>query len=152
MSCLGVDLAKLSNNYILVAGAKMLGLALVSMSCTIAVCYLAALIAAGVGRDLRENVYRKVLSFANQDIEQFSTASLITRTTNDVTNVTMAIVMLLRIVFYAPIIGAGASSKCFTQARTWRGSSPSPWAQPPSSGTTFAVAMPKFKGMPEACR
>ena len=145
---LGVDLAKLSNNYILVAGAKMLGLALVSMSCTIAVCYLAALIAAGVGRDLRENVYRKVLSFANQDIEQFSTASLITRTTNDVTNVTMAIVMLLRIVFYAPIIGAGGIIKVFHT------SSDMAWiiavavgAISLVMGTIFAVAMPKFKGM-----
>lgn len=145
---LGIDMGKLSNNYILLAGAKMLGLALLSMACTIGVCYLAALIAAGVGRDLRDDVYRKVLSFSNEDIEKFSTASLITRTTNDITNVTMAIVMLLRIVFYAPIIGAGGIMKVFNT------SSGMAWiiavavgAISLVMGTVYAIAMPKFKGM-----
>lgn len=145
---LGIDLGKISNCYILISGAKMLGLALTSMACTIAVCYLAAFIASSVGKELRSNVYRRVLSFSNEDIEKFSTASLITRTTNDVTNVTMAIVMLLRIVFYAPIIGAGGIVKVFGT------SSGMTWILAVAvgiislvMGTVFAVAMPKFKGM-----
>ncbi len=145
---LGIDLGKLSNRYILLAGAKMLGLALLSMACTIVICYLAALIAAGVGKNLRGDVYRKVLSFSNEDIEKFSTASLITRTTNDVTNVTMAIVMLLRIVFYAPIIGAGGVIKVFNTSpgMAWI-LAVAVGAISLVMGVVFAVAMPKFKGM-----
>lgn len=145
---LGIDLGKISNRYILISGAKMLGLALASMACTIAVCYLASVIASSVGRELRGNVYRRVLSFSNEDIEKFSTASLITRTTNDVTNVTMAIVMLLRIVFYAPIIGAGGIVKVFgtNSGMTWI-LAVAVGVISLVMGIVFAVAMPKFKGM-----
>lgn len=107
----GSDLESMQNKYILFAGLKMLGLALASMISTIAVGYFSAKIAAKLGRDLRKNVFSRVVSFSNSEIDKFSIASLITRSTNDIQQIQMLMVMLLRIVFYAPIVGIGGVFK-----------------------------------------
>lgn len=107
----GSDLESMQSKYILFAGLKMLGLALASMISTIAVGYFSAKIAAKLGRDLRKNVFSRVVSFSNSEIDKFSIASLITRSTNDIQQIQMLMVMLLRIVFYAPIVGIGGVFK-----------------------------------------
>lgn len=108
---IGIDTDKLQSNFILNAGGKMLLLALLSMVATVIVGLLAARVAAGLGRNLREKVFRKVTSFSNTEFDKFSTASLITRSTNDIQQVQTLMVMLLRIVFYAPILGIGGVIK-----------------------------------------
>lgn len=107
----GMNLESLQNNYIILTGLKMLALALVSMVATIAVGYIGARVAAKLARDLRGNVFKKVVGFSNNEFKKFSTASLITRSTNDITQIQMVMVMLLRIVFYAPILGVGGVIK-----------------------------------------
>jgi len=104
---LGMDTDRLQNNYILRIGGMMLLLTLLSGVCTIAVGYLSARTAAGSARDVRRDLFRKVESFSNTELNKFSTASLITRTTNDITQIQMVVVMLVRMVFYAPILGVG---------------------------------------------
>ena len=85
----------------------MLLLTLLSGVCTIAVGYLSAKTAAGAARDIRRDVFRKVESFSSAEFNTFSTASLITRSTNDITQIQMVIMMMVRMVFYAPIMGIG---------------------------------------------
>lgn len=104
---LGMDTAKLSSSYILNIGILMLLLTLVSVVCTIAVGFIAARTAAGLGRDLRRNVFQRVESFSSTEFDKFSTASLITRSTNDITQVQLVVFIMVRMVFYAPIIGVG---------------------------------------------
>ena len=104
---LGMDTDKLQTNYILRIGGLMLLLALLSGVCTIAVGYLSAKTAAGTAREIRRDVFRKIESFSNTEFNTFSTASLITRSTNDVTQVQMVVMLLVRLVFYAPILGVG---------------------------------------------
>lgn len=118
---IGIDTDRLQTRYIFVEGAKMLLLALVSMSAAIAVGFIASRIAAGFGRDLRGGVVRKVLTFSNAEMDQFSTASLITRSTNDIQQIQMMLVMLVRIVCYAPIIGVGGVVKVVgtNSSMTW---------------------------------
>lgn len=118
---IGMDTNKMQNHYIFVEGAKMLLLALVSMSAAIAVGFIASRVAAGYGRDLRGGVVRKVLSFSNAEMDRFSTASLITRCTNDIQQIQMMMVMLIRIVFYAPIMGVGGVVKVVgtNSSMTW---------------------------------
>ena len=108
---IGMNTDKLQNNYILVAGAKMVGVALVSMASTVCVGYLGARVAAKMGRNLRKQVFSKVVSFSNNELDKFSTASLITRSTNDIQQVQMLMVMLLKVVFYAPILALGGVIK-----------------------------------------
>ncbi|WP_395548360.1 MULTISPECIES: ABC transporter ATP-binding protein [unclassified Lacrimispora] len=96
-----------NTSYILKVGFQMLGIALISACCTIVVGFIAARIAAGVSRDLRQDIFTKVESFSNTELEKYSTSSLITRTTNDITQIQQLIVMVIRIVFYAPIMGVG---------------------------------------------
>ncbi|WP_338752345.1 ABC transporter ATP-binding protein [Bacillus sp. FJAT-52991] len=108
---IGINTDKLQSNYILITGAKMLLLSLVSMAAAVTVGLLAAKVAAGLGRNLRKKVFRKVTSFSNAEFDQFSTASLITRSTNDIQQVQTLMVMMLRIVFYAPILGIGGIIK-----------------------------------------
>ncbi len=104
---LGMDTAAIQRQYILTTGLKMLGVALLAAVCTITVCLLSAKIGAGLGRDLRSAVYRKVSDFSNAEFDQFSTSSLITRTTNDITQVQMLVVMAIRMMVYAPVMGIG---------------------------------------------
>ena len=108
---IGIDTDKLQTNYIFTSGAKMLGIAVISMLATVAVGYLAARVGAGVSKAIRKDVFKKVVSFSNVEFEKFSTASLITRSTNDVQQIQMFMVMLIRMVLYAPILGAGGVLK-----------------------------------------
>lgn len=107
----GMDTEQLQNNYIIMSGLKMIGLALLSMTATILVGLLGSRVAARLAQDLRSKVFNKVTDFSTTEMKHFSTASLITRTTNDITQVQMLMVMLLRVVFYAPIIGVGGVIK-----------------------------------------
>lgn len=145
---LGMDTGKIQTNYILIAGLKMLGLALLAMVATILVGFLSARIAAGLGRDLRSIVFSKVVSFSNAEFDKFSTASLITRSTNDVQQIQMTLVFLFRIVFYAPIIAIGGVIKVLNTNVSMT------WIIAMAVilifilvGTLFVVAMPKFKLM-----
>lgn len=101
---IGIDLDNLQNKYILKSGGQMLGIAILSMFVTIIVTYLAAKVAATLGKILRNNVYEKVMSFSNEEMKKFSTASLITRSTNDIQQIQMMMVMILRFIFYAPMM------------------------------------------------
>lgn len=116
-----IDMDKLQMEYILMSGVKMLGLAFLGMAAAIAVTFLSARVAAVLGRNLRNSIYRKVISFSGRELNQFSTASLITRSTNDVQQVQMLFTLLFRIVLYAPILGIGGVYKVFQTdaSMTW---------------------------------
>jgi ATP-binding cassette subfamily B multidrug efflux pump len=104
---LGMDTARIQREYILQIGGIMLLISLLSGACTISVGFLASRTAAGAARDIRQAAFEKVESYSSTEFDKFSTASLITRSTNDVTQVQMVIFMIMRMVFYAPIIGVG---------------------------------------------
>jgi ATP-binding cassette, subfamily B, multidrug efflux pump len=104
---LGVDATRLQNDYILRIGGLMLVITLLSAVCIVAVGYLAARTAAGFARDIRRAQFARVESFSNTEFDRFSTASLITRSTNDVTQLQMIVFMMIRMVFFAPILGIG---------------------------------------------
>lgn len=104
--------------YILKTGLKMLGVALIIAACTVFVTLLASRIAASCGRDMRRDVFGKVIRFSSKEFNDFSSASLITRCTNDIQQVQILIIMMLRMVFYAPIIGIGALIKVLDTGRT----------------------------------
>lgn len=108
---LGMNTDHIQNRYLFENGAKMLFVALASAALAVAVGFLASRVAAGFSRDLRRDVFGKVESFSNAEFNRFSTNTLITRTTNDVQQIQMVLVMILRIVIYAPIIGIGAIIK-----------------------------------------
>lgn len=110
---LGVDMDHVQIQYILTTGAKMLGLAFLGMAASVLVGLMASRVAASNGRNLRGRVFKKVVGFSNSEFDKFSTASLITRSTNDIQQIQMLTVMLLRMVLYAPIIGVGAVFKVF---------------------------------------
>ena len=107
----GINTDKLQSNYVIMAGLKMVGIALISMVATVIVSFIAARVGAALGRNLRKDVFKKVVGFSNAEFDEFSTASLITRTTNDIQQILMLVVMGLRIVFYAPILGVGGVIK-----------------------------------------
>lgn len=145
---LGWDMGDYQNSYMLRTGGKMIGMSVVMMAAAILAGMLAAYTSAGVGRDLRDKVFKKVVSFSNSEIEQFSTASLITRSTNDIQQIQMVEVMLLRIVIYAPIIGIGGVIKV-ASTRTGMG-----WIIGVAVGAIIlvvgilmSVTLPKFKKM-----
>lgn len=104
---IGINTSDLQNSYILTAGMYMLAISLFSGVCTVGVGYLSAKTAAGTARDLRRALFERVESFSNTEFDKFSVSSLITRTTNDITQIQTLIVMMIRIVFYAPILGIG---------------------------------------------
>jgi len=112
---LGMNTDKLQNNYILNVGAWMLVLTLLSALCTITVGYTSARIAAGVARDLRRDTFQRVENFSSTEFEHFSTASLITRTTNDVTQIQMVTMIMIRMIFYAPMMGIGGILKVLSK-------------------------------------
>ncbi len=116
---IGIDVEEMQIGYIATTGLKMLGLALASMVLTIASVFLTSRIAAFFSRDLRSKVVNKVMTYSNTEFESFSTASLITRSTNDIQQIQMLIVMLLRIVFFAPIMGIGALAKVSGNDMSW---------------------------------
>lgn len=148
LSAQGADMNKIQMTYIFEKGVQMLGLALLIAAITVAVGLLAAQTAALFGMNVREKVFRKVVSFSNAEMDKFSTASLITRSTNDIQQVQMVIVMMLRMVLYAPIMGVGGVIKV-TKTGTGLG-----WiifvavaAVIMLVTVLMAVAMPKFKAM-----
>ncbi|NCB62943.1 MAG: ABC transporter ATP-binding protein [Clostridia bacterium] len=147
-TALGMDLGDVQMSYLLSAGAQMLGLSLVMVACAVLVGLLAAKTSARVGMTLRGTVFKKVVSFSSAETGKFSTASLITRSTNDIQQIQMVMVMLLRIVIYAPILGIGGIFKVMT---TDTGMS---WIIGVAVGlvvlvvvTLMSLAMPRFKKM-----
>lgn len=143
---LGMDIEKVQSNYILTTGGIMVLLALGSMVAAVSVTLIAARVAAGFGKNLRGMVFGKVVRFSNAEFDQFSTASLITRSTNDIQQIQTLMVMLLRIVFYAPILGVGG---IFRVVRTDTGMS---WIIAVALAAIlslvvvmFGLAIPKFK-------
>lgn len=147
-TAVGINMETMQRNYILKTGAKMLALALLAMAVAIGVTFLAARIAAKVSRDLRSQVFHKVISFSSAEFDKFSTASLITRSTNDIQQVQMLIVMMLRMVLYSPILAAGGIYKVFTTNAKMS------WTLAVGVGailivvvTLFTTVMPKFKLM-----
>ena len=147
-AALGMDTGALQTNYILRIGALMLLLTLLSGACTIAVGFLSARVAAGLSRDLRRNVFERVENFSSSEFDKFSTASLITRTTNDITQIQIVVVMGMRMFIYAPIIAIGGIIRAI-------GKSPNMWwiialAVVAMFGlivTIFSIALPKFKAV-----
>ena len=110
---LGMDMDDLQFRYLFTTGAKMTGLAFLGMAASILVGFLASRVGAATGRDLRGRVFHKVVGFSNNEFDHFSTASLITRSTNDIQQIQLIIVMLLRIVLYAPILAIGGIFQVF---------------------------------------
>ena len=108
---IGLDTGSVQTGYILRVGLLMLLITLGSAAASVAVGFLSARIAAGMGRDVRRQLFEKVESFSSAEFDRLSTASLITRSTNDITQIQMMMVMLFRVVFYAPILGVGAVIK-----------------------------------------
>ena len=145
---LGMDMNQMQFHYLFATGGKMLALALLGMLASVLVGLLASRVGASTGRDLRGKVFRKVVGFSNNEFDQFSTASLITRSTNDIQQIQMLIVMLLRIVLYAPLIAIGGIYKVFQTNVSMS------WIIALAAilivlvvSVLFIVAMPKFKIM-----
>lgn len=107
----GIDLNSLQNHYVFKTGAIMILVALVGMAATIAVVYISGRVGAGLARDLRSDVFKRVVDFSNVEFNKFSTASLITRSTNDIQQIQVFTAMLIKMVFYAPILGLGGVLK-----------------------------------------
>ena len=144
---LGVDTDKIQNDYILLSGFQMLGVALVSMISAVSIMFLSSRVAARLGKTLRDKVFKKVISFSNAELNEFSTASLITRSTNDIQQIQQLIAILFRVVVYAPIIGIGGFVKVLTSADNSMA-----WIIGVAIiailfivATLFAVAMPRFR-------
>ena len=108
---IGINMNQLQNNYIFKSGITMLSIALISLLVTIVVGFIGSKVGAGVGTSLRKDVFRKVVSFSNVEFEKFSTASLITRSTNDIQQIQNFTVMIVRMILYAPILGIGGVLK-----------------------------------------
>ncbi|TCU68139.1 ATP-binding cassette subfamily B protein [Tissierella praeacuta] len=104
---IGINMRKTQSNYILYTGGVMLFIAFLSMAASISVGFISARVSASLGRNLRDKVFRQVTAFSNSEFDDFSTASLITRSTNDIQQVQMFSMLMLRMVFYAPILGVG---------------------------------------------
>ncbi|MBE5966806.1 MAG: ABC transporter ATP-binding protein [Lachnospiraceae bacterium] len=144
----GVNLSSIQNRYILFVGVKMLALALGIMVISILVTLLASRVAGRLGKDLRSKVFQKVLSFSNKEMDQFSTASLITRSTNDIQQVQSMFVMMIRIVLYSPILAIGGIFKVLQTNNSMT------WILAAGVAVIFAliltlmiIALPKFKLM-----
>ncbi|MGL4773246.1 MAG: ABC transporter ATP-binding protein [Clostridium sp.] len=145
---IGINISSLQNVYILKTGGTMLLIALLSMTATVIVSFLGAKVAATLGMNLRGKVFKKVVSFSNTELDKFSTASLITRSTNDIQQIQMLMVMLLRVVFYAPILGIGGVIKVLNTDTSMA------WIIAVAVMAIlslvillFALAMPKFKAL-----
>jgi len=105
-------------NYIVQTGIKMVLLTLLSAACAVATGYFAARVAANATRDMRFDIFKRVQTFSNPELDKFSPASLITRTTNDITQIQMLIVMMVRMLFYAAIMGIGGTIKAVSESHT----------------------------------
>lgn len=145
---IGVDVSSIQTAYMLRIGLLMLLLTLASIACSIAVGFISARIAAGLGRNLRKKLFEKVESFSNAEFDKFSTASLITRSTNDITQIQLLMVMALRFVFYAPMMAIGGIIKVLGTDRSML------WIIAIAVGVLitlmiiiFTIAIPKFRSM-----
>jgi len=143
---IGVDLGSIQNRYMLRIGILMFLLTLGSVAASVCVGYISAGISAALGRNLRKGLFERVESFSNAEFDKFSTASLITRTTNDITQIQMLMVMLFRFVFYAPIMGIGGVLRVINADTSML------WIIAAAvatmlmlMGTMFMVALPKFR-------
>ena len=143
----GINTDNIQNNYIFKTGLQMLGIAFITMICAVTIMLLSSRVAAKLGKTLREKVFKKVTTFSNAELNQFSTASLITRSTNDVQQIQQLITILFRVVVYAPIIGIGGFVRVLTSADNSMA-----WIIGIAIlailfivATLFAIAMPRFK-------
>ncbi len=145
---LGMNMDEIQMNYIWRIGILMLLMTLISVLCIIGVSYLSAKTATGMARDIREDLFIKVESFTNIEFDKFSTASLVTRSTNDITQIQMIIIMLVSIVFYAPILGIGAIFHAMSSASSmwWLIAIPVV-ALISIIIMVFIIALPKFKSI-----
>lgn len=144
---IGIDTDSLQNQYIIIAGLKMLVISLIIMISAISIMCLSARVAARLAKTLREKVFKKVLSFSNKEFSEFSTASLITRSTNDIQQIQGLIAILFRVLVYAPIIGIGGFLRVLNQSDNSMA-----WIIGVAIvailfvvGTLFIIAMPRFK-------
>ena len=144
----GIDVDAMQIQYLMTSGLKMLAMALVIMLAAVSVTFLSSRVAAFLGRNLRNGVYRKVISFSGEELNHFSTASLITRSTNDIQQVQLVFAMIFRIILYAPILGVGGVLKVLQTdvSMTWI-LGVAVVAILILVGFLFAVAMPKFKAL-----
>jgi len=145
---LGLDVDKMQNDYILSTGFWMLMVSLLSAASTIVVSLLSARIGAGAAKDIRYDVFSKVENFSNSEFVKFSTASLITRTTNDIIQIQLVLIMMIRMVFYAPIMGTGGIIRALDTSPSMS------WIIVLAVivllgliAVIFAIALPKFKKM-----
>jgi ATP-binding cassette subfamily B protein len=146
LEAIGIDTAKIETDYIIKTGLLMILITLLSAASTIMVGFLAAKVAAGSAKDIRRDIFSKVENFSNSEFAEFSTASLITRTTNDVTQIMLVIVMIIRMVFYAPILGVGGVLRALEKSASMS------WIIALAViillglvAIVFAIALPKFK-------
>ncbi len=143
---LGVNIAKVQSNYILNVGVLMLLVSLLSGACTVSVGFIAARTSAGFARDVRQGVFKKVESFSSTEFDSFSTASLITRTTNDITQIQMVVFMLIRMGIYAPILGVGGVIRAIDKsASMWWIIALAVLILIGLIAIVFVIAVPKFK-------
>lgn len=148
---MGVNTDNLQNKYIIVSGLKMLGISLIIMISAISIMLLSARVGAKLAKTLREKVFKKVLNFSNKEFSEYSTASLITRSTNDIQQIQNLIGMLFRVLIYAPIIGVGGFLRVLRQSDNSMA-----WIIGIAIlailfviGILFVVAMPRFKKLQE---
>lgn len=143
---MGLDLDQIQTNYMLKTGAIMVGLALLAMAVAVTVVLLSAKLAARLSRILRDHIFKKVMDFTNSEFDKFSTASLITRSTNDIQQIQMFVTMMFRIVVFAPLMGLGGIYKVLKTNvdMTWT-IAIGVVAIMTVILVLFTVAMPKFK-------
>lgn len=144
---IGINTDNLQNKYIIISGLKMLGISLIIMISAISIMCLSSRVSARLGKHLREKIFKKVLSFSNKEFSEYSTASLITRSTNDIQQIQNLIALLFRVVVYAPIIGIGGFIRVLAQSDNSMA-----WIIGVAIlailfivATLFILAMPKFK-------
>ena len=148
---IGIDTDNLQNKYIIIAGLKMLGISFIIMASAISIMCLSARVAAKLAKTLREKTFKKVLKFSNKEFSEYSTASLITRSTNDIQQIQGLIAILFRVLVYAPIIGIGGFLRVLRQSDNSMA-----WIIGVAIlailfvvATLFIIAMPRFKKLQE---
>ena len=148
---IGINTDNLQNKYIIISGLKMLGISFIIMASAISIMCLSARVAAKLAKTLREKTFRKVLKFSNKEFSEYSTASLITRSTNDIQQIQGLIAILFRVLVYAPIIGIGGFLRVLSQSDNSMA-----WiigvailAILVVVATLFIIAMPRFKKLQE---
>ena len=148
---IGIDTDNLQNKYIIIAGLKMLGISFIIMASAISIMCLSARVAAKLAKTLREKTFKKVLKFSNKEFSEYSTASLITRSTNDIQQIQGLIAILFRVLVYAPIIGIGGFLRVLSQSDNSMA-----WIIGVAIlailfvvATLFIIAMPRFKKLQE---